>query len=144
MKIDNLISLFKKLDLTAKLLVAGIVAAIILPPITSTENSLSASSEGNQNVNLPTYSSFSTRNTDPQIILQTFDAKDVVCLNWFHDSGTSYSLYCTIKNGNKLYDSGGSNCGYLIVKGDGSIVIKGWRNANGHYYGIDGAKATKR
>ena len=133
--IDNLIILFNKLDKTAKLLVAGIVVAVLLPPFTSANK--------HQNVILPTYSTFSTRNTNPHISLQTFDEKDVVCLNWFHDSGRSYSLYCTIKKGNKLYDNGGSNCGYILVKGDGSIVIKGWGEANGHYYGVDGARARK-
>lgn len=136
MKTESILSLFKKLDLTAKLLIAGIVVAILVPPITS--------SGKHQNVSLPTYSTFSTRNTNPDISLQTFDAKNVVCLNWFHDSGTSYSLYCTIKNGNKLYDADGTNCGYILVKGDGSLVIKGWREANGHYYGINGAKAKKK
>ena len=135
-KKSRLLSIFNKLDRTAKILVACIVAAIILPPITSTEQ--------HQDVNLPAYSTFSTKNTNPHISLQTFDAKDVVCLNWFHDSGKSYSLYCTIKKGNKLYDNGGSKCGYILVKGDGSIVIKGWGEANGHYYGVDGAKASKK
>ncbi len=130
------LSIINKLDGTAKILIACIIAAIILPPITSAEQ--------NQDVILPTYSTFSTKNTNPHISLQTFEAKDVVCLNWFHDSGRSYSLYLTIKKGNKLYDNGGSKCGYLLVKGDGSIVIKGWGEANGHYYGLDGAKASKK
>lgn len=133
---NSVITIFKKLDKTAKYLVLGVIALIILPPLLSVER--------HQDVKLPHYSSFSTRNTNPHITLQTFDADDVVCLNWFHDSGRSYSLYCTIEKGNKLYDNGGSKCGYLLVKGDGSIVIKGWGEANGHYYGIDGAKASKK
>lgn len=128
--------MFKKLDKTAKYLVIGVIALIILPPLFSVEQ--------HQDVKLPHYASFSTRNTNPHITLQTFDTDNVVCLNWFHNSGKSYSLYCYVKNGNKLYDNGGSKCGYILVKSDGSIVIKGWGEANGHYYGIDGAKASKR
>lgn len=133
---STIITLFKKLDKTAKNLVLGAIALIILPPILSVEQ--------HQDVKLPHYASFSTRNTDPDITLQTFEDDDVVCLNWYHDSGRSYSLYFFIKKGNKLYDNGGAKCGYLLVKGDGSIVIKGWGKANGHYYGIDGAKASKK
>lgn len=130
---NSFISLFNRLDNTAKLLLCGAVALILLPPVLSVER--------HQDVKLPHYSSFSTGDTNPAIYLQTFDADDVVCLNWFHRSGTSYSLYCTIKRGNKLYDNGGSKCGYILVKSDGSIVIRGWAEANGHYYGVDGAKA---
>ncbi|MCH3939733.1 MAG: hypothetical protein LKK16_08380 [Bacteroidales bacterium] len=133
---NTLAILFNKLDKTAKHLIVGAIVLLLLPPILSVEQ--------NQNVKLPQYSSFSTRNTNPHITLQTFDADDVICLNWYHDSGRSYSLYCTIKKGDKLYDSGGSKCGYLLVKGDGSVVIKGWGEANGHYYGVDGAKASKK
>ena len=133
---SDYIAYFNKLSKKAKICLGIILLAIILPPVFSIES--------RQDVYLPEYAAFSTRNRKPQVILQTFDDPKVVCLNWFHDSGRSYSLYCTVKNGNKMYDSGGSKCGYLIVKGDGSIVIKGWSEANGHYYGVDGEKASKK
>ena len=129
-------SVLKRLDLTSKLLILGIIIALILPPI--------AGVKPHQKVSLPKYSTFSTRNTNPHISLQTFDSSKTIALNWFWDSGRSAALYLNIKNGNKLYDVDGSYCGYLLVKGDGSIVLKGWSTGNGHYYGVNGAKAHKK
>ena len=95
-----------------------------------------------QEIILPSYSSFKKESGDPQVYFQTFDSQTKACLNFFYDSGRSVDMYVWIKNGNDLYDSGNSHCGYIIVKKDGSFDIKGWDVANGHYVGLKGAKMS--
>lgn len=96
-----------------------------------------------QQLILPEYSTFKTEeSTNPQIFFQTFDSQTEVCLNFFWESGTSAPMYVTIKDGNDLFDQEGTFCGYIIVRKDGSFDIKGWKEANGHYVGVDGARMS--
>lgn len=131
----SLKTVLNRLDSTSKVLLTLMVVAILLP--------ICFNIHMHQNVSLPKYSSFSLTNRDPQVYLQTFDTNTDIALNFFWESGRSADMYVKIKNGNRMYDSGGTFCGYIIVKRDGSLRISGWKMANGHYRGVNGAKAKK-
>lgn len=122
----------------------GIVILIVLGAVMGSIGNCSNKHHKRQTLILPEYSSFKTETVDPEIYFQTFDTQTDACLNFFWESGRSAAMYVSIKNGNDLYDISGSRVGYIIVKKDGSFVIKGGKTPNGHYYGVDGAKMSMR
>lgn len=116
-----------------------IIILVVLGLIISGIEKCSSNHHKRQEIILPSYSSFKIDGGDPTVYFQTFDSQTMACLNFFWESGRSADMYVWIKDGNDLYDSDNSHCGYIIVNNDGSFNIKGWDMAKGHYEGVDGA-----
>lgn len=116
-----------------------IIILVVVGLIVSGIEKCSSNHHKRQEIILPSYSSFKMDGGDPKVYFQTFDSQTMACLNFFWESGRSADMYVWIKNGNDLFDSDDSHCGYIVVNKDGSFNIKGWDMANGHYIGIDGA-----
>lgn len=121
-----------------------LVLSLIIGAIQECTNWAQKTFHTKQTLDLPHYCSFKRTGSDPVIYFQTFDTNNEACLNFFWESGTTAPMYVTIKKGNELYDNGGSFCGYISVNRDGSFRIKGWKEANGKYVGVDGARMKLR